>query len=263
MRSTAAPRSRIPIRWWSRTSPSPVCSRTPANPTARSSPIRARASPISTSASQAIDQPDRCRAPLASDLRTYELTGFKPAKRFTFAEWAANDFNRLTVTAEIPYEQAPDATQEQKRLVKRVCTRYRANDLSIVLPQGVMDSQALAGESYKLAFTPGLLAQVYHRKIGGGPDENLLPAPAVVLGGQAGDQGGYVDLFADGHWWTRSTRKFLDVNADAVNPGATAAAKLAQARAHFYLPRKFVDPFGHSSTAQYRSEERRVGKECR
>jgi len=204
---------------------------------------------------QAIDQPDAYRTPLASDLRTYELTGFKPAKRFTFVEWAASDFNRLKVTAEIPYEQAPDATKEQKRLVKRVCTRYRANDLSIVLPQGVMESQALAGESYKLAFTPGLLAQVYHRKIGGGPDENLLPAPALVLGSQGGDRGGYVDLFADGQWWTRSTRKFFDVNADAAHPAATAAAELAQARAHFYLPRKFVDPFDHSSTAQYDADD--------
>jgi RHS repeat-associated protein len=203
---------------------------------------------------QAIDQLDAYRAPLPSDQRTYELTGLQPAKRFTFHEWRADNFNRLDSMAEIPFEQAPDETKEQKRLIKRTCTRYRRNDLSALLPQDAAESQALVGESYSLAFTPGLLTQIYHHKIGGGPDE-ILPAPALVLGGRDGDQGGYVDLFADGHWWAPSGRTFFDVNADILNPGATAATELAEARAHFYLTRKFVDPFGHGSTAEYDADD--------
>jgi RHS repeat-associated protein len=204
---------------------------------------------------QAIDQPDAYRAPLASDLRTYELTGFTPSGRFTFDEWVTNAFNLLEATPEIPYEQTAAGTSPQKRLIGRVCTRYRSDDLSALLPQNVMQASALPGQSYKLSFTPGLLTQVYHRATGGGPDENLLPDPASMLGGQAGDQGGYVDLFGDGNWWAPSGQQFFDVNADSANPAPTAAAELARARAHFYRPSKFVNPFGQADTAQLDSDD--------
>src|SRR5262249_16110422 len=52
---------------------------------------------------QAIDQPDAYRAPLAGDQRVYELTGFTPSGRFTFDEWVTDAFNRLQATPEIPY----------------------------------------------------------------------------------------------------------------------------------------------------------------
>jgi RHS repeat-associated protein len=203
----------------------------------------------------AIDGPDAWRAPLVSYQRAYEITGFRPSQRFTFDEWLENNFSRLDGATEIPYEQAADGTQPQKRLIKFACTRYRKNDLSDLLPQGVAESQAMPGQAYRLAFTPGMLTQIYHRSIGGGPDENLLPDPASVLGGAGGDQGGYVDLFRDGSWWVPSGRQFFDVNADSANPAATAAAELAQARAHFYLPQKFVDPFGQSSTAGHDADD--------
>ena len=42
-------------------------------------------------------------------------------------------------------------------------TLYRSDDLTALLPLGDIESLALPGESYKLAFTPGLLAQVFER----------------------------------------------------------------------------------------------------
>lgn len=193
-----------------------------------------------------VDKPDAYRTPLPYDIRTYELTGFAAATRFTFDAWAASNFAPLNVTPEIPYEQAANGTQ-QKRLIERVCTRYRSDDLAAVLPQGVVESSAIAGEGYKLAFTPGLLANVYRRTIGAGLEEMLLPDPTLVLPGGAGDRGGYVDLEGDGHWWVPSGRAFFDANADAVNPASTAVQELAQARSHFFQPQKFVDPFGNAT----------------
>ena len=66
-----------------------------------------------------------------------------------------------------------------RRLIEHVRTLYRKDDLTALLPLGELEPLALAGEAYKLAFTPGLLAQVYQR-IG----VALLPNPAGVLGGQ-------------------------------------------------------------------------------
>jgi RHS repeat-associated protein len=209
---------------------------------------------------KAIDQPDAYRTPLPCDVRTYELTGFVPVGRFGFDEWVANGFSRLQLTPEIPYEQTADPTQQQKqkRLIEQVRTLYRTDDLTSLLPLGQVEPLALPGESYKLAFTPGLLAQVFQRN-----GQPLLPIAADVLGGQSADRGGYLPsqrLKADGwfpntdpddHWWIPSGRMFFDANANAANPATTAPQELAQARSHFFQPHKFVDPFGNVTTVQY------------
>jgi hypothetical protein len=104
----------------------------------------------------------------------------------------------------------------------------------------------LPGESYKLAFTPGLFTTVFQRN-----GQALLSNPAVALGGHGADQGGYVDLDGSGHWWIPSGRVFFDVNADTMNPALTAPQELTEARDHFFLPRKFVDPFNESATVDY------------
>ena len=81
---------------------------------------------------------------------------------------------------------------------------------------------ALPGESYKLAFTPGLLDQIYSAT-----GRSSLPAnPADVLAGGGPDRGGYVDLDGDGHWWIPSGKVFL------IHPAVTitAAQELTEAR---------------------------------
>src|SRR5437879_5081919 len=105
-----------------------------------------------------------------------------------------------------------------------------------------MASLGLPGESYKLAFTPGLLDKVFRRPHAGQPDEPLLPDPAAVLAGQTGDRGGYVqsqtlkangrfpNTDADDHWWIPSGRSFF-----TTNPADNAATELAQAQQHFFL----------------------------
>ncbi|MEO7987711.1 MAG: toxin TcdB middle/C-terminal domain-containing protein [Gemmatimonadales bacterium] len=206
--------------------------------------------------------PDDHRSPQPSQSRTYELTGLKPdgnAARFSFAEW--RDGSGLAASAtEIPYEQTADDASKQKRLIEHVRTLYRPNDLgaarndpSALLPLGELESLALAGESYQLAFTPGLLAQVFRRD-----GQLLLPDPAEVLGGQGADRGGYVvsqDLKAagdfpdsdqDDHWWIPSGRVFLSPDR-----AHTPAQELAHAQRHFFLPHRSRDPFGSDTVMQY------------
>ena len=206
-----------------------------------------------------IHDPDNYRTPLPSETRTYELTGFKPAgntNRFSFGEWVKNDFERLKLAGEIRYEATPDLTKEQKRPIEHVRTCYRKNDLTDLLPLGTVESLALPGESYKLAFTPGLLDQVYQRSRISDPSDIL---PVDVPGGKMADRGGYLSsqslrsrsLFPanpaapfwtksdeDGHWWIPSGRMFYSPDS-----GNTPRQEFNYASQHFYLPHRYRDPF--------------------
>ena len=116
-----------------------------------------------------------------------------------------------------------DGQKYFRRLIEHVRTLYRPDDLGTsqnnplqLLPLGELEPLALPGESYKLAFTPGLLAQVFQRD-----GQPLLTHPANVLSGQGTDRGGYVvsqDLKAaggfpnsdpDDHWWIPGGRAFF------------------------------------------------------
>ena len=199
----------------------------------------------------------------AVEARTYEVV--KPptaALRFGFDEVAAllaaliDPASKVPPAAKtLPYGQwdwrsawnpvaEPGGVAHSRlRLIEHLRTLYRPNDFGAaagnvlaLLPLGGVESLALVGQTHRLAFPTGLIGDIYKRPLlgpGGAPAENLLQAPASVLGG-----GGYVDLDQDGQWWIPSGRMFL-------SPGAsdTPALERAAARAHFFLPRRFRDPF--------------------
>ncbi|MFN8484247.1 MAG: SpvB/TcaC N-terminal domain-containing protein [Anaerolineae bacterium] len=213
----------------------------------------------------AIDGDDARRAPLPADTRTYELSGYAPtglAGRFRSDDFVQPDAAhppRLAhiFAGEIAYEDTSNA-HRQRRLIEHVRTLYRRDDLTALLPLGELGSLALPGESYRLAFTPGLLAAVFQRD-----GEPLLPNLSDVLGSRGPDGGGYVSSEAlrsqallpannadplwtrsdaDGHWWIPSGRVFL-----SPTPDEPAGQELAYARQHFFLPRRFRAPF-HTAT---------------
>src|SRR5437667_5011957 len=131
----------------------------------------AERTPLATYAENAftnpIDDATAYRTPLPCDSRTYQLTGYPatgPARRFQTSDFVKEDPGppkRLvnSFEKEINYEEAATSGR-QRRLIERVCTRYRSNDLTGLLGACGMESLALPGETYKLSFTPGLLAQV-------------------------------------------------------------------------------------------------------
>lgn len=212
----------------------------------------------------AIDTVDTHRTPLPCEAVTFELTGYVPIG--AAGRYQATDFVELDpatpgrlrhkFTDQVAYEAAATANP-CRRPIEWLRTLYRRDDLSALLPLGQVQPLSLPGESYKLAFTPGLLAQVFQRPRTGQPPEPLLVDPASVLGGQAGNQGGYVrsqTLKADGrfpasdaddHWWLPSGRPFYHPNDVA------AAIELVQAQQHFFLPRRYRDPFGEDALVDF------------
>lgn len=178
--------------------------------------------------------PDNYRAPAPCETRTYELTGFRPASttpRFGFEEWVENDFARLESAVEIAYEERTDDSMPRKRLVEHIRTLYRADDLSRLLPLGALESLALAGESYKLAFTSGLLAQVYGDRV----TDTMLAS-----------EGGYVHSEGERTWWIPSGGIFCSPRVTD-----TPVDELAFARQHFFLPHRSLDPFGNTAFISY------------
>ncbi|MFL5706717.1 MAG: SpvB/TcaC N-terminal domain-containing protein [Ktedonobacteraceae bacterium] len=198
-----------------------------------------------------IDADDDYRVPLVCEARTYELSGFTPSgQRFSFEDFIIVTAGtvQLRFDNEIAYEKEPTSGR-QRRPIEHARTLYRRDDLTDLLPLGQLQSMALPGESYKLAFTPGLLSSVYQRKRENQPTENLLPDLTAVLGGQ----GGYADLDGNSHWWIPSGRQFYSPNA-----GDTPAQELAFARNHFFLPHRFQDPFGNNTIVEYDKDPNNV-----
>jgi RHS repeat-associated protein len=184
---------------------------------------------------------DDYRAPLPCETRSWEVTGHArtgPAGRFRAADFTPSD------ASEIPYEATAGAGPH-RRLIEHVRTLYRGDDLDGLAPLGISGRLALPGETYRLAFTPGLIDQAFVRE-----GVALLPAPTSVLEGGGADRGGYVSsqtLKGDGRfplsdpgdgWWIPSGRVFLSPGA-----GDSAAQELAHARNHFFLPWRWRDPF--------------------
>ncbi|MBI1852860.1 MAG: toxin, partial [Planctomycetes bacterium] len=189
----------------------------------------------------AVDTADDHRTPLPCESHTYELTRviewqddypealatyFRPRgrDRFTFDEL----LNAGTTAIAIDYGRAPTSGRLEKRLIEHLRTFYRRNDLSGALPLGELQSLAVPFESYKLAFTPGLVAQVF----GGRVSDDMRDGTSATPGGR------YVHNEGDANWWIPSGQIFY-----SPNPADTPAQELAYARERFFLPHRYRDPF--------------------
>jgi hypothetical protein len=208
-----------------------------------------------------INQDDAYRTPLPCETRTYELLKVDPAANeplvtnlFRFDEMLSKIQGVSDGQHDVPYEDidavGAHADAPYRRLIEHVRTLYRKNDLTGFLPLGDVESLALPGETYKLAFTPGLLKAVYKRERTGRATEDLLPDSSAVLGSKDPDGGSYVDLDGNGHWWIPSGRVFY-----WQNPADNPALELDFARKHFFLPHRFCDPFGKNTVVGYDSSE--------
>jgi RHS repeat-associated protein len=212
------------------------------------------------------NEDDNYRTPLPAESRTYEMR--KPKQEQSGASFVLHGFDAMRDYVkqagdgahDVDYEDAEfskalqaatnDAEENSKyfrRLIEHLRTLYRPDDCGasqnnplVLLPLKTLEPLALSGESYKLAFTPGLLTKIYQRN-----DQQLLPNPGAIIGGTGGDQGGYVELDGDSHWWIPSGRSFY--HPDDV----TAPVELNEARTHFFLPRRYQDPFDVSGYVDF------------
>ena len=220
--------------------------------------------PLSTytqnSYTNAVVENDSYRIPAVAASSTYELIQFTPnssqpgiTNLFVFSEVQSKTQQASDGAHDIAYENLSpaglNAGQVYRRLLTSLRNYYRpddmgaaAGDASALLPLGTLQSLALTGSGYKLAFTPGLISKVYQR---GG---TALVPPNTVLGSAAVDGGGYVDLDGNGNWWAPSGRIFYAPAA------TTSALEKSQAQQNFYVSRRYVDPFGNATTVSYDSE---------
>jgi RHS repeat-associated protein len=170
------------------------------------------------------DQTDWYRVGVPIESRTYEITGLEGTGLPSFVPFKLNFIHEQIQTAtEIPYE-ASATTGVQRRLIEHIRSLYRPNSQANTLDPtclllGEVESLALPCESFKLAFTPGLLTQVYSSKI------STSDLNAVLLA-----EGQYVQQ--DGNWWIPSGRQAFDPE-------------------HFYVVTQMKDPFGQIFRMQY------------
>jgi len=205
-----------------------------------------------------VAEADAWRTPLASEKRLFELVRITPdsdlpgiTNLFRFRELADKVARAGDGRHDLPFEDwralgAVDCAP-YRRLFKKRRLLYRANNLSHLLPLGTLESLALPGQEYRVALTPGLLTDVYRR---GEPCENLLPDRAKVL-----EEGGYVDLDRNGHWWTPSGRIFY-----SPEPRCGADDELAWALKHFFLAHRYRDAFGNETMVGFDAHDLTVAE---
>ena len=113
----------------------------------------------------------------------------------------------------------------------------------------------------KTAFTSGLIDRIYKRPLPDQPNviENLLPNPADVLGGQGAGNGGYIKIQFEALeifplMILTITGGFLLVEYfSSPNNNDTSLQEMSYAVEHFFLPRRYNDPFVHTTTVTFDS----------
>jgi hypothetical protein len=155
----------------------------------------------------------RLRVPYES--RSYEITRIQPASElFKLAEIKS----QIASAAPIAYEVIANGTTPQKRLLSQSRTLFRDNALN-PLPLGQWDTLALGYESYRLAFTPEVVAAHYTGKVA---NSDFTSA-------------GYVHFNGDTNWWIPSGTAVYPVNPAS----------------HFYIPIGTKDPLGTETIATF------------
>jgi RHS repeat-associated protein len=195
--------------------------------------------------------PDVHRTPMPSQTTTWEWTGLSPKPRgkaitdlFSFGD-LDDDWRSLS---DLAYENIPRSDIDgsgqpgavpTRRMVNQSRTLYRKDDLTGLCGPDELQSLALPGDSFTLALTPALISRVFGTRL----------SDATLQGDGGYDHFPPPDLSApapDANWWIPTGRLFY-------SPGDsdTPVQELTEARAHFYLPRRAVSPFGGIGRVSY------------
>ncbi|MCD9186654.1 MAG: hypothetical protein LUM44_09480 [Pyrinomonadaceae bacterium] len=175
-----------------------------------------------------IIEPDNYRLRVPSETKTFELKGIsKSGKLYTL-----DDFNNIpAASVEVEYHQTdlePAAETSQKRLIEHIRTIFYDDSLTGALPLHKLGVRGVPFESYQLAYTPALLADIFDSKVG----------DALML------EGKFTHSEADKNWWIRSGTKQFVADAETV----------ADAANRFFMPISYTDPFGAKTKVKYFSD---------
>jgi len=187
-----------------------------------------------------VELPDSHRTPMPCEERAFEIIGLTPKPErqlqpdrnkglFRFAE--LRDQLAL-IRAEIPFQDwdldPATLAAPARRLIAHSRVRYRRDDLSGALPLGELEPMALPYRSYRLAMTRSLVPSLYEDRV----SARMLRTAGYLHDGEA--------------WWLPSGQVFY-----SPGDGDGFDAELRFARQHFYLPVRFRDPFGNTTTVTH------------
>ncbi|WP_435864445.1 SpvB/TcaC N-terminal domain-containing protein [Streptomyces phaeochromogenes] len=130
----------------------------------------------------------------------------------------------------------------KRRLLSRTLVRFQADNLTQPLGWGVAGERGLTHETYRMLLTAAGLGAAFGARVGAG----MLTAAGYVR--PAGAPQGL--LPEPGAWWAPSgTVRYA--------PSGTTgeAAVSAYARAHFFVPRRYVDPFAAAAATADPAQE--------
>ncbi|CAN5882482.1 hypothetical protein BH18ACI4_BH18ACI4_00630 [soil metagenome] len=185
--------------------------------------------------------PEAYRLRSIAQSQTFEITGLvKPA---TQSLYQPGDFaDVLANSTLIEYQATPTTGITQHRLIEHIQALYFNNNLTAALALGNLESLGLPFESYQLAFTRDLLADIFGNKLPGNATdlENLLGD-----NDQDSEQSQCKFIHrGDANWWIRSGQvHFLN-----------AGENRADAEQRFFSPLSYTDPFGSTTRVSYFSD---------
>ncbi|MBL7489450.1 hypothetical protein I6A60_34005 [Frankia sp. AgB1.9] len=197
---------------------------------------------------------DLHRLPAPCEVLTYELTGINPPAGSTYFSASrlrdyqlnpALDSQATKPVGPLEYHELPPDQAPHRRLIQRVATLYFKDDVTGPHDLGTASRLGLTYETYTLALTDALIDAVYT----GPATRSPTPAEARAALGRAGDQAGFL---ASGY----------QPGTPVLGPAAGAAARswwlrsgipgfAADPAAHFYLPTRYLDPFGNETKLSY------------
>jgi RHS repeat-associated protein len=169
------------------------------------------------------DGPDAYRVPVAFDTSTFQISGNDTDHDV--------DLDHAPVRLERAYLSTalggPLPAGLTRRLITRQRIRFEADELTGPLDWGVQQPRGLVHETYRVALPETLRASAFGARV----DATMLTAA------------GYVE--DQGSWWMPSgTVRYTPAPTSG---GPVDAADYA--RGHFYIPRRFVDPFAADDPA--------------
>ena len=120
--------------------------------------------------------------PLPYQERHYQLSGLKPGPLglLNFASLTSNGYSSILSLPEILFEAGESTQSPSRRLISKSRMLFRKDDLSSLLPPGQIQSLAVQGTAYEMAFTPGLVTEIF--QVGA---NILIPNRGLFLAGLA------------------------------------------------------------------------------
>jgi RHS repeat-associated protein len=182
-----------------------------------------------------IETPQAYRLPVNWKSQTWELNTAAPNDTFYIGEEIMERYANAGIKQ---YEETTGLNE--KRMIEQAAVLFQRDDLSGAEAPGNMGTLGLPYENYLMAFTPGLVNDIYGNRV----TDNLLR-----------DKGKYVEFENDNNYWIRSGKIYFhpDLTANpfvkVINP--PSAADLLFAKSNFYQPVAYEDNSGNLTKAFY------------